>query len=491
MAKKPGEEFEMGQEIAPSFDLAIEGKDASNAGPIFAAVRPLIAGVSYEEDEEMATLFELTIVNQPDAMAGRPIDWKAVIDCKAFQEGNAIDLFMGYGQNQNYMGRVEIVKWLPRGGEQGTGTFMIKGYDGRHRMTVGNQYKLKKPKEERVGTKGGKRGRKKSHGTKGQPQKQRHVFSGLTDDQIVRKVAAKYGYVADCDTPEKGLQTKATGGKKGLIKGGGTAIEKGAKAKRTTAIPNRVQLSDQKDWEFLQRLAEINRFDLWVDYDLIEKQWVVHFKKRQTAGNAEYTFCYNGYDGSLIEWESEFAVTEQTNSVEVVYFDRAKKQIQLTSIEDTTREEDVNLQTATPGNFSVKTSVGTGARVRFTAFGQSLEAISQKPFRSRKEAEAFVSSWLTERERDFLILKAKVIGIESLRPRQIHEFVGMSTRCDGLYRLTQVKHVMTGGEPYVCEVVGHKVLSQEISRRPPTSKANVKVKGNVVISGGGKVFSSA
>lgn len=502
MVMQPSSDVEYGCELSPQFDIFIEGKDASAANPLFNAIRPLIAGVSYEEDEDMATLFELTVVNHPSFNTGMPIDWKEVIDCKAFQEGNGIDLFMGYAGSTKYMGRAEIVKWMPSGNNEGIKTFVIKGYDGRHKMMLGNQFVSKKPASERAakgkqsvsvskksgGEFAGKKG--KGGGQRGRPQKLKHVFTNTSDDQIVKKIAAKYGYLADCDPVDKSVQTKGGTPVKKEKDPTPSNLPKGVTKRKTgsSSSPSRVQTSDQTDWQLLQKLAAINRFDLWVDYDLGQKNWVVNFKQKQDYGEAFYSFSYNGNDGSLLSWEIEFAITEQPNTVEVLYFDRSKRTIEITSIEDASKEEDVNFGTASPGNFSAKKTIGKGARVRFTAFGQALEAVANRPFRSRKEAEKFVYQWLKDREKDFLVLKGKVIvGAEPLRPRQIHEFLGMSARCDGLYRLTQCKYKMEAGSPYVCEFVAYKVLSQEVSRRKAVSKTGVKSKKRPLVSGGGKI----
>jgi len=490
----PSSQFGLGDELGPSFDLFIEGKDATAANPVFEALRPLIAGVSYEEDEEMAALFELQVINQPDIKlgTGSKVDWHAVLDCKAFAEGNGVDLFMGYAGEKVYMGRADIVKWLPKFGVGGPTDFTIKGYDGRHKMMQGNQVKAKTAKDP-LAAKGGGGGKtpslagKPPKGAKGSAQKQRHTYRNMTDDLVVRKVAAKYGYLADCDPPEKGLGKKAGGSGGGVVIAGGQVTKS---KRRTAATPTRVQTADQTDWQFLQKLAAINRFDLWVDFSLEQRQWCVHFKKRLDVDDAGFTFSYNGGDGSLLEAEPDFSVKDLTNSVEVLYFDKKTKTIELTSLEDMTKEEDVSFGTASTGNYSAKKTMGAGARVRFTAFGQSMEAISDKPFRSAKDAEDFIKDWLKEKERDLIVLKGKVIGETSLRPRQVHEFVGMSTRLDGFYRLTQVKHVMNPGSPYVVEFIAHKVLSQEISRRKPTTKAKVKAKKDVVVAGG-KVIGKA
>lgn len=434
MAILPSKRFVAGfDDLAPNFYLTISGKSAKT-GQVYDLIRPLVQSVSYEEDEDMAGMFELTLINQPDVQLGLPTNWDAVIENKAFQEGNYIDLYMGYGGAQHFMGRTEITKWLPAFGQGGPTTFTIKGFDGRHKMMLGNQYRVKKA-----------------------TKKKRKTFYHQADDGIVKKIAAKYGYAADTDSPET----------------------KRHKVKKKTVA--RVQPSDMTDWVFLRKLAAINRFDLWVEYSPSKKQFVVNFKKRRDAGQADYLFQYNGGDGSLLEAQPDFAIQEQPTDVEILYFDRRTRKIEHSIIADETKDVDVNFQSAQPGDVSVKKTMGLAARVRFTAFGQTIEALANKPFASKNEAQAFVHNWLKERERDFLILRGKVVGVETLRPRQIHQLAGLGSRLSGFYRFTQVKHNMNPGEIYTCDFLAHKVLSQDIARRKARTRT---INPNVPVDGG-------
>jgi phage protein D len=114
-----------------------------------------------------------------------------------------------------------------------------------------------------------------------------------------------------------------------------------------------------------------------------------------------------------------------------------------------------------------------GAAVRFRAAGRVLEAFNNKPFRSKKEAQQFAEAWLKEREREVIVMQGKVIGIPTLRARQVHQIDGLGARLDGFYRFTNTKHVMKGSGLYVVEFVAHKVLSEEITRRGKTVTALV------------------
>lgn len=438
MARLPETRFtRFGDDLKPNFMISISGKDASKAAPVWDAIRPYVAGVIFEEDEDLAATLTITVINKSKDTLGAQSDFKAVLNSKAFQEGNFIDLWIGYS-SMHYMGRVEIVKWLPVFPEEGPITLTIIGYDGRHKMTKTNEFKVKKGKRS-------KRTKKRKTG-----------YSKLTDDQIVKKIAAKYGYGADVDVPEI---------KRTRVKGSFVA---------------RVQPADMSDWDFLKKLAAINRFDLWVDYSQAKKKFIVHFKKKQDASNAVYLFEYRQGNGSLLSATPDFSITEQPTEVEVTYFDRKRRVIERTLISDTTKSETVKLSSAGAGDLEVKKEVGRGASVRFTAFGQNIEAFTNRPFASKNEATAFVKNWLKEREDDFLHMNGKAVGVETLRPRQIHQFAGLTTRLDGFYRLTQTRHTLEPGRIYSCEFLSNKVLSEQLARRKPTTKTTTKPKSKLV-----------
>lgn len=472
MARLPISRFTRpGDDAAPDFDISIEGRSAGQATQLFEAIRPLVSSIAFEEDEEMSAQMEMTVINQPDTGPGKPVDWQAVIDSKAFAEGNAIDVFMGYGGVRQFMGRTEIVQWLPSFGPSGPTEFTIKGHDARHRMMRGNQFRVNQANKKK---------------------QRKTVYRGMPDEHIVRKIAEKYGFGFDVDPTEVRRRRRAAPATQTKTNADGTVtlevvarVERGrvvpvnlkndgkrvsSSVQAQTVFPVRPQPSDMTDWNFLRKLASINRFDLWVDYDMSRNRWIVHFKRRRDVGSAGFLFTYNGRDGSLIEAQPEFSITDQPTDVEVLFFDKKRRQIERTVISDTNKSEDVRFTTATPGNFTAKKEIGPGARVRFTAFGQVIEAFSRKPFRSKKEAENFVQQYLKERERDFITMKARVVGTETLRPRQIHQIEGLGKRLDGFYRFTQTKHIMSPGSIYNTQLVAHKALSQEIARRKATTK---------------------
>jgi len=401
-----------GADLAPDFDLQVEGVSAGKSGPLFDAIRPLITEVSWEEDEDKAGLLTLIVANQPAVEYGRAVNWRAVVDSKVFSEGNSIDIYMGYGGYQVAVGRGEIVRWLPEFPSDGPAAFTIKAYDGRHKMGVANAPKSRK-----------KKGKRKTY------------YKG-PDSATVQAVAAKYGYGAVVDA--------------------------------TSTIRTRVQTADTSDWKFLRRIADDNFFDLWVDWDVSRRRYVVNFKKRVMAGTPTYEFVYRGKDGSLLEAFPEFVVSEQPTNVDVLFFDTRSTKVGKAAQGDTQAAEKVKLPTSGYGQITAQKAITAGARVRFSAFGQTYEVTRDKPFASKADASKAAQGWLQERERDLLMLRGTVVGLPGLRPRQFHKFIGLGARVDGLYRLTSTRQVMKAGSLWSCEVVGHKVPDDTVVRGAPS-----------------------
>jgi len=422
-----------GADLAPNFSLNVSGLDAGKSASLFAAVRPLIASISFEDDENLSSELELEIINQPDTSAGQPVNWNAVVDSKVFQEGNFIDLWMGYDNDYVFMDRCEIVRWLPDFPAGEPPSLIVKAYDGRHRMQNSNKVKAA--------------GKKK-----------KTYYKNTPDEFIVLQIAAKYGFPVEFDKTE-------------VIKKAVPITSKGGKKKSVTYVmPTRVQEANKSDWDFLYKLAQINDFDLWVDYIQhgSAKETVVHFKKKQTAVTPGYLFTYNGYDGSLISAQPNFTISDQATSVEIFHYDNKTKNIERIEVVGEGKAENVKLsgKNIGPQYLTAKKSITRGSRVRFSAYGQTITAISDKKIRNKKDAKSFAEKFLKERERELITLTGTVIGVPTLRSRQVHEIRGLSNRLDGFYRFTNTKHTMSPDSgSYIVEFSAYKVLSQDLKSK--------------------------
>lgn len=418
----------------PNFALSVGAQGDAEMGVHWEQVAPLVKGVEIEYDEDMSSRLEVHLHQHPNSPPGQKVDWEKVLDNKAIQEGNVLECHMGYGIQMEHMGRFEIPRWLPRFGELGPELLKLKCYDARHRMMESHKASIKGPK------------------------KRKHAYRNKPDEAIVEEIAEKYGFGSDVDATDSRLRNEVT-------------LQNGQKKVRQV-YPVRVQSASQNDWRFLQRLADIHRFDLWVDWDVFNKRWVLHFKRRLDAGAATYHFEYNGGNGAILSFEPDFLIKDQPTDVEVLYYDRGNREIARTIVSETTRAENVSVGSARGGrSYQANREIIQGAAVRFSAFGQTVQAISDQPFRNKAEAERFALHYLKERERDLLTVEGRLVGLPMLRPRQICLVTGFSKRLDGYYRFTNVTHPMMPDSEYECSFKAHKILSQDVLRQPQTTKA--------------------
>lgn len=439
-----------GPDLVPSFELYISGKNVSAITPLGASILEVLTMVDYEDDVELSSQITLHFEAKPISNQGQPIDFKAVLESKALQEGNYVDLYIGYGNQKEFVDRCEILKWMPTYDENGV-HLSIKAQDGRHRLQASHRAKFKN-----VGRK-----------------KRKTSYTNMTDEQIVEKIAKKYGYKADVDKTEvrKRVRTAVSDTKV-------TAKSVTSKTTKQTVLPSRVQKADQTDWNFVRKLAKINDFDIWVDFQQSKDpanpieggSYVLHFKKKREIGVLpQYRFSYGPFNnGEIISAKPDFSIKDKPTGVEVVHYDTSTKKIQTTVIDVDANAESMKLNGAIvgPNGLRAREEIQSGARVRFTAFGQTIEAYSDKPFSSKNDALDFINRWLIVNERNLIQLELVVIGVPSMRSRDIFEVEGLSSRIDGYYRATNVKHTFTPDGIYTTTIKGYKLLSAQLYARP-------------------------
>lgn len=454
--------FGDGPDLVPSFELYISGKNISSITPLGANILEVLTSVDYEDDIELSSQITLHFEAKPISNQGQPIDIKQVLESKALQEGNYIDLHIGYGNQKEFVDRCEILKWLPDYDENGI-HLTVKAQDGRHRLQASHRAKFKN-----VGRK-----------------KRKTSYTNMSDEQIIEKIAKKYGYKVDADKTEvRKKQTVLVDTPKIGTKGSVTK-------KKQTVLPSRVQKADQTDWNFVRKLAKINDFDIWVDFQQSKDpanpieggSYVIHFKKKKEIGvEPAYRFSYGPFNnGEIISAKPDFSIKDKPTGVEVVHYDTATKKIQTTVIDVDATAESMKLNGAVvgPNGLRAREEILSGARVRFTAFGQTIEAFSDRPFSSKNDALDFINRWLIINERNLIQMELVVVGVPSLRSRDIFEVEGLSSRLDGYYRATNVKHTFTPDGIYTTTIKGYKILSAQLYARP---KTKVKSLGEILIT---------
>lgn len=401
-----------GDLLAPAFRLQIFKHGTRKQFPE-GILDEHVLSLKYEGDVKMASKLEIELAN-PDNI---------VSDSEYLIEGNEVEASFGYAFQTFFQGgRVQLVKSLPTFPREGIPSFVAKGYDARHNMALGKKIPkaIQKRKQKRWKT---------------APSR----FPTMRDDQIVARIADHYKMAVDVD--------------------------------RTDGKQTRVRKKDKSPWEFILRLAKINGFHAWVDWDDTHR-WTVHFRKIELRPSKYYTLTYkeNGA-GELLDASVELEATKQATDVEVLSYDRSVRKVATTVLSEDTELRTISARSRLKGG-NVLALEESGARVRFSAFGRTMEIISDRPFRTKKQAKKFAETWINEREADFVICTGTLIGIENIRERQIHKLVGLGKKYDGFYHFDQATQFWQKGGIYETPFVAHRVT-------PDAAKVKRKVKVTV------------
>lgn len=454
----PGNRVE-GDDLAPIFRLEI------NDAPLNYDINRLVTSVEYETAIGMADMLKITIDN-PGLIDDMFPDWTGH---KAFQPGNEVSLYMGYGaadKKDNFIGRCIWSKHMPNFPSEGMPQLTCSGYDLSHKLM---------DNEGQVVSAG-----RNTTPTTARPvdtvDDQGQVFQMILHSEVVERIGNMYGMALDIDATTK---------RDHLI------IKKG-----------------RKHYELVRGLANINNRDFWVDWDIDAKKWTLHWKIKQRSQVAKYILRYgnnadtNAREGfnkdntsnTLIDIEPEYGIRELVTTMTVTVFDsKNQRWVSAIEIEDVTGPDPQfhpggGLQSraavarrprqgANPNTTSTRPrkearattlkrqaanvideALDNATSFKLAAGGVSIEVDPRgQRFRSIDEAGAWATRWFTARQDKFITAKGHTIGIETLRARQTHTILGLGDRLDGNWFFTRVSH-QQGGDKYVCEFQANKVI---------------------------------
>lgn len=387
-----------GDLLAPAYRLQIFKRGTKKQFPE-GILDEHILSLKLEGDVKMATKLEMELANPGHIVS----------DSEYLEEGNEVEASFGYAFQTFFQGgRVQLVKSLPTFPRDDVPTFVVKGYDARHTMALGK----KLPKHVQ---------KKKQRRWKTAPSR----FPTMRDDQVITKLADHYKMAVDVD--------------------------------RTEGKKTRVRKKDTSPWEFILKLAKLNGFHAWVDWDDTHG-WTLHFRKIEIRPSKYYTLHWKEKGaGEILEASVELEATKQATDVEVLAFDRNVRKVATVALSEDKELRTISARSRLKGGnvFALEES---GARVRFTAFGRTMEIISDRPFKSQKEAKKYAETWINEREADFIICTGTLIGIENIRERQIHKLVGLGKKYSGFYMFDQVTQNWQKGGVYETPFVAHRVM---------------------------------
>ena len=467
---------EYGDDLAPTFALIVEGTELQ------ADITSWIQSVEFESAVDMADVLTITILN-PGNVFGTGItvgDRRLSVDQqgppdfishKALQPGNAVDLYAGYGRADTFIGRALLTKHLPTFPGKGVPTLTVKGYDKTHLMMkaegalTGGQ--LNRPQFAKDTPYDASRGADSGQDNK-DPHETGRGFPNQKPHEIIQVIAGKWKLDTDIVVPKTSITPKEDVGV--------------------------VQPRGMSDWELVRILANLNNYDTWVDWNPETRKWVLHWRPATDKQFPQAVFTYDAQDAStLLSLELEYGISDAITEIAVIAWDAKRHTwISVAFIETPFGPEPIFRKggglaeriergTGRPRNEAkeqwygeskqgdssaeadalITENIKSATQFRFMAGGVAIDVVTGKPFGSVEEAVAFAQQWIDQRKNHFIVGHGTVVGMETLKARQIHQLMGIGQRLSGEYRFTSVKHKFAkkgSGLAYSCTFIANKVL---------------------------------
>lgn len=380
-------------DLAPNYQLYIEGK------PVEFPNR--VQSVEFDQTIGLSDKLQLKVSNKDLELT----------DHRALQSGNNVDLYGGYGTQLEFMGRTIFSKHLPKFPANGMPTLIVQGSDFSFKlMDEESAIKSSPTKHSKLDLAKDEEG---------------HSFVEMTHSSMVEQIAAKWGLEPDIDA--------------------------------TTKVDTLIQKKGTSDYKFIRGLANVNDRDLWIDWDHEVRTWVLHWRKSFRNQTKVYTFEYVPVEGgTLLNFEPSYGMREDITELKVLYYDLETEEWKSIDLKETGGDiADPRLFQGTGDD--VEEPINNASSIRIEAAGHSIDVVPDRVLHSAEEAQTFAEAWFRARKDHFIVGRGRVVGLENLKPRQVHTLLGLGNRLSGDYEFTSVKHVFGQGG-YVCHFVAHKVM---------------------------------
>lgn len=221
-----------------------------------------------------------------------------------------------------------------------------------------------------------------------------------------------------------------------------------------------VQKPGMSDFDLLRGLSNITGFMFWVDGDEFG-DWTLHFVDPKAVGTArlqdkKYNFAYHaGPNTTLLEFEPEFAVRDSKIELKVAIRDPARGVNFIDVITEDEESPDIKSKGSAGTREKIDGPIPSGASVKLFFGESSLEVVTDKTFINAEDARLWAEQWFRRRKENFVIGSGTLIGIETLRARQVHSLSGLGRAFSGDYYFPRVRH-MFAGDNYRTEFTARK-----------------------------------
>lgn len=414
--------------MAPDFSLKIDNNRLDES------VREMIQSVEYESCDGMADVLKLSIADTMDKSARLPIR-----DSKIFMPGRVLSLFIGYGTQLRHIGSAEIRRLRPIFPSGAAPSIEVVAYTADAKMADTGPEPLK---ETKVLKKGGIRKKNSKAGRR---------WNNARYSDAVADRADAYGFKLDIDEAPYGGEF--------------------------------IQKANMTDYDFIKGLSNLTGFIFWVDGDS-NGEWTLHFKDPARLRQADlqdktYTFKYGDDDFStLLSFEPELAIQNAITKLLVQTKDPISGRILEAKVEE---EQDQGPETGiNPGNLKsdgdivdksldqrsaldlkgngMKGELTTASDIKLFVDDFSFDIRANRRFRNEAELAAWAAQWFRRNRENFLLARGALIGIESMRARQVHNLSGLGTAWDGAYYFTRVRHIMNVSSGYSVDFNARKIV---------------------------------
>lgn len=412
---------------APTFSLKVNDKSVKDG------VRALITLVEYESIDGMADMSKIVIADPLD-VAGR----RLITDSTLFAPGNELTLSFGYyGSTVENVGRTIIRKVRPDFSDSGVPSVEIIGHDASCQMMDNAPVPLTERKVTKKATK------KSPERVELKDSKAGRRFKDQKYSDAVKQRAEDYGFLVDVDeSPDPGQDF--------------------------------IHKAGMTDYDFVKGLANLTGYFFWVDYDFDKFGWTLHFKNPETyiePQDKEYDFKWGRGDYStLFSFEPELAITGSMTKLQVVSKDpRSGNTINVTLTEKNDQSPELIYTGGSEDEEKVDEDYSTSAGVKLYLNDFSFEIRTDRKFYSEAELAAWAQQWYRRNRENFVMSEGRLIGVESLRARQIHKLSGLGVAYTGRYVFNRVRHTFSPDSGYQCDFSARKFVG-DMPQLPPVNR---------------------
>lgn len=294
------------------------------------------------------------------------------------------------------------------------------------------------------------------------------VGTGTAPDVVVRARDASAG--ARVGDTEKGWTSQSDANKaRAVARAMGWATTWRGASTIGKAGGQRADSQSAPDMRFLGELAQRYSYDCSVRWDDDTSRWVLWWGPPQEDRSRVLDLRHNypGYDETLAVLDFAPIIAgagQQVSGMQLAGFDVTTEQVATGNYREVSTY-DRELRRRTTEVVEVKREQTTGARVRFTVFGEAVMVRTDQPIKTRAQATEFARQFMRAHRDRWIAGRGKVPGDPRIRAGQIHRlgfYASESTGprelglYSGEYLLSSTRHLITAGAPYVVEFGARK-----------------------------------